>query len=115
MCNQLHQDLLSHTLAHSHRGPVSPSKLCSSNLVLLLRPLRGHQGELEINKLAVTTVPSLKDTSLTRALLKHSQPHSQLMSATEGGRGCEKGAHGVIVRDSMALSYTHTQTHTEFY
>lgn len=92
--------------------PVSPSKLRSSNLVLLPCPLRGHQGEFGINKLAVTTVPSLKDTSLTRALLKHSQPHSQLLSATEGGSACEKGVCEVIVRDSMALSYTHKHTHT---
>ncbi len=99
-----------HTTAQTHQGPVSPSKLCSSNLVLLLRPFRDHQ--FEMNKLAATTVPSLKDTSLTRALLKHSQPHSQLLSATAAGRGCEKRACGVIVRDSMALSYTHTQTHS---
>lgn len=48
-------------------------------------PLREHQGSSEINKVAATTVPSLKDAGLTRALLKRSQPHSRLLSPKEGG------------------------------
>lgn len=87
-----------------HTELLSPSQQC--HLVLPLRPLREHQGKFEINKLAVRR--SLKDSRLTRTLPKH----SQLLLATNGGRGCEKKPHGVIVRDSMALSHTHSHTHT---
>lgn len=80
------------TLTRPRPTPLSPSKLCCCNLLLLPCPLRGHLGKFKINKLAVTTEPllPLKDANLTRALLKRSQLHSQLLSATEGGGGCER-------------------------
>lgn len=102
-------DAHSHTKTHTHWGAISLSKLGSSNLVLHVRPLRGHQGKVEINKVAVTTVPSLKETIVTRATLKH----SQLLSVTQAGTGCEKSLWSDC--KGQCGPELHTHTHTQLY